>query len=159
MFCNIVPSFIRRRLLRIKIGTCLPVEWTFIKHELDKLLNHLFSCLRLYCSSLVSASYLLLIFFYSRAICQQIVCNMNQKYLHSPVSKTFGPEKGDLNKHMFNYSDITFKRMRCLFSEEGWLFSSLPTKVSEDQILGEFEPLLSHLNLHKTDVYWKVFPV
>lgn len=92
-------------------------------------------------------------FFYSRAICQQIVCNMNQKYLHSPVSKTFGPEKGDLNKHMFNYSDITFKRMRCLFSEEGWLFSSLPTKVSEDQILGEFEPLLSHLNLHKTDVY------
>lgn len=35
--CNVIPSFIRRRSLKIRISSSFPVERDVIKHELNKL--------------------------------------------------------------------------------------------------------------------------
>lgn len=45
-------SFIRHRLLKIKIWSCLPVEQAFVKHESSKLFEYFSSSLRLYQSAL-----------------------------------------------------------------------------------------------------------
>lgn len=102
---------------KTKIGSCFPIEKTFIKHELDKISNH---SSRVYVSTVLpwpdsGMNYLSLIFFRNsrylatnRFQFEKRISIKNRKYLNSLISRIIRTENGDINRHIFNFYNVTF---------------------------------------------------
>lgn len=139
MPCGVALSFIKRKLLKIKIGSFFPVERAFVKYELSKLFDFSSSCLCLYRSPLTEIRHKLSchdFFRFSRYFAtnqlqfEERIKSKNQSYFNSLISKRFGNENGNLNKHIFNFSNVTLTEMEpsCSFESVRFLHSSLSSK-------------------------------
>lgn len=144
-FCfsfNVLPFLFKRRSLKIKIESCFPGEQAFINYELDKILNPFFSsvyisrvyvCIVLLCPK-SGTNYLSLIFRFwhylasNRFEFEKRINLKNRKYLNSLISRWFTTKYGDLNRHIFDFFNVTFTGIECPVLLRDWIFTPTPSR-------------------------------
>lgn len=126
-------SFIKNRLLKILVRSCLSIEQTF-KDELDNLSNYYDTGLYLNYPSLIK-TWDHISFFDFHFSCYLSMIHLqfeghvnfkNQKYMNNLICKGFGTENSKIDKHLFNFSNATLTKMECSVFAKGSEFCIPP---------------------------------